>query len=370
MINSFEKALNHVNTNSKAGVCYYALSAVLSLSSFILQMSGAFRSLLMRAGIYTVGKTRKASVISIGSPFVGGTNKTPLADLLVKELSKTAKVALLSRGYRSKAEQLKTPLILSEGKGPNFSAAFAGDEAFLLSEHNPSMIAIVGKNRLEAAKMSENMGAQAIILDDGMQYGRLHKDFQVIAIDAPSLFKKKRETPLRLKRSSLSSLSTANLLVITETTSDEERKQALAKVSPYSLAAIAFTQTSTQEAFSFKSNEVRLLRGAKVAVFCGIARPERFLQDLENAGAIVLATLLSPDHLAPDKKQLRQFSKLAKQKGADFLICTEKDRVKIAKNIQLDLPLYASKMELRFIEGESHWLSFVEGVREKIENSI
>jgi tetraacyldisaccharide 4'-kinase len=72
------------------------------------------------------------------------------------------------------------------------------------------------------------------------------------------------------------------------------------------------------------------LRGVRVAAFAGIGRPEAFRRSLSDLGAKVVAFRAFADHhpyAASDTETLRR---LARKVGADRLVTTEKDAVRLA----------------------------------------
>ena len=86
-------------------------------------------------------------VISVGNIVAGGTGKTPVTLMLAGALYEKFTIAILSRGYRSKAEKLDLPVLLCEGEGPTYPASYCGDEPYLYAQRLPKAIVIVGGNR-------------------------------------------------------------------------------------------------------------------------------------------------------------------------------------------------------------------------------
>src|SRR5690606_3839799 len=113
---------------------------------------------------------------------------TPVTLMIAKEFYETHKIAIISRGYRSPAEKVATPLTLSVGKGPLHSAAYCGDEPFLLSENLPKAFVYVGKDRTKSATLASKVGAEIALLDDGMQHRSIARDYEVVVMDIEDLF--------------------------------------------------------------------------------------------------------------------------------------------------------------------------------------
>ncbi|MGE5196002.1 MAG: tetraacyldisaccharide 4'-kinase, partial [Anaerolineae bacterium] len=128
-----------------------------------------------------------AVVISIGNIVSGGTGKTPFIHHLAKELEGFCKLAILSRGYRSKMEHAPSPQKLDRQKG---GAEEWGDEPCWLAAQLPDVDVWVGKRRSLSAALASSQGAQVILLDDGMQYRHLKRDIEIALIDACDPFGK------------------------------------------------------------------------------------------------------------------------------------------------------------------------------------
>ena len=76
------------------------------------------------------------------------------------------------------------------------------------------------------------------------------------------------------------------------------------------------------------------------------------------------------DHMEYDFDVLADFAKSCKEKGAEMLICTEKDRVKLVESLQLQLPIAWVQMRLAFVEGEIQWKAFVDKAKADLARSL
>ncbi len=105
-------------------------------------------------------------VISVGNITVGGTGKTPfviwLCNLLREE---NINCAILTRGYKA--------------------ATGENDEPGMLAKNCPGTAVVVNPDRLAGAiEAVKKHRAQALIMDDGFQHRRLHRDIDIVTIDA------------------------------------------------------------------------------------------------------------------------------------------------------------------------------------------
>lgn len=327
---------------------------LLKVLSTLFQAGVALRHWIYDTGLVkTVGVP--LPVISVGNIVAGGTGKTPLIYLLAKELALCGKVAILSRGYRSKIEKENGIVNISKGDGPLYSSEVCGDEPHWLASQLPEAWLWVGKDRVFSAKEAHENGAQIILLDDGMQYRKLKRDFELVVMDAGDLFGKGHFLPRGYLRDSLNRLSRADLIVINHVKENSCFEECKKRISSYSSAPVVGMH------MDLKDKEK--LRDQKIGLFCAIGKPERFLEMVKNSGASVVQTLFAADHKKIEKEALYNFSLQCKSVGAAFLVCTEKDAVKIPKEWTFPLPIVPLSAELKIVTGSTHWNDFINKVQ-------
>jgi tetraacyldisaccharide-1-P 4'-kinase len=73
-----------------------------------------------------------------------------------------------------------------------------------------------------------------------------------------------------------------------------------------------------------------------------------------------------PDHVAPRQQELEAFAATCKERGADLLLCTEKDWVKLPVENNKYLPIIPVKVRLQIIAGQEHWDKTIQSIQEKI----
>lgn len=265
-------------------------------------------------------------VISVGNIVAGGTGKTPFIKFLAEELSKNFRVAILSRGYRSAVEKTGENLQVT----PTTDVSQCGDEPSWLARLLPQVQVWVGKNRLKSAQRAQQNGAEVILMDDGMQHRQLKRDFEIILVDGEDPFGKGFFLPRGLLRDSPLRLAQADCIVAIEPSSQMEEQ-----LRPFTQAPLISAQMVSELS----------LKGKKVAVFCAIGHPQRFLKSVRQAGGEIVASFFKPDHEPFHAEELRDF---AEKSGADALVCTEKDHVKLLPDIKCQLPIisFPSRLEI------------------------
>jgi 3-deoxy-D-manno-octulosonic-acid transferase len=91
------------------------------------------------------------------------------------------------------------------------------------------------------------------------------------------------------------------------------------------------------------------LLGTKVVSLCSIGNPDSFERTLLDQGAVIVHTRRFPDHHLYSDQDLREIGRSAVEEGADFIVTTEKDAVRLPENVELDVPLIVLLVELEFV---------------------
>lgn len=360
----------NVITGKQKGVIASLLRVLLLLLSWPFRLIVASRNWVFDRGWVSRYFPPVPVVISIGNIVVGGTGKTPVTLMIAKEFYDEFFIGILSRGYRSQAEKLPIPVVLCKGDGPMQSASFCGDEPFLIAQNLPKAFVVVGRNRHKASDIAARAGVHLILLDDGMQHRRLARDFEVVVMDTMDLFGQGHYLPRGFLREGVPSLSRADLIILNHVGDKSAFESMKAQMRGYSKALIVGTRMEVVQIETFSKELVPSIRGKKVGIFCGIAHPEYFHKTVSQEGAEIVNSIFTSDHMGLDFPTLESFALRCKEMGAEMLLCTEKDKVKIIDIQKLVLPIAWIKMQLKLIQGEEEWLSFVNRVKSDLRNRI
>jgi tetraacyldisaccharide 4'-kinase len=275
------------------------------------------------------GLTRRrrlaAHVVSVGNLVVGGTAKTPLAAWLAAQLRRRGhKVALASRGYgRAGGEAVQ---VVSDGRFVHGSAATAGDEPMLLAAQAPGVPVLVGRDRgLVGLRALSAFGADVIVLDDGFQHHRLHRDVDVLTFDGGLGLGNRRVLPRGPLREPLAALARADAIGVVDGPLPERDERLIAWRAP---RAFRFATRRAPSALRPLAGGAALplasLDGARVGLLAGVARPESVRATLAQLGAEVVAERLFRDHHRFTAADLAGLAERAPR-----WITTEKDAVKL-----------------------------------------
>lgn len=298
-----------------------------------------------------------ARVISIGNITVGGTGKTPVTiDLATRLIERGSKVAILSRGYKRLSKDRN--LVVSDGKSLQVNSAEAGDEPYLIASRVPNAVVIVGAKRAETAKLAtEQFGCDTILLDDGFQHFGIARDTDIVLLDYNDEPEQDHILPAGRLREPLSALARADWIIITKVpTANADAKlhrlrTLAARFAPN--AKLSACRMGAHSLSPFGCPDVTLggggLVGVGVLAFCGIARPATFFEELRRLGANIVGERTFPDHVWYTNKDIETIAQQSKDVGAELIVTTEKDAVKLLPASVKHLPLAVLKQTLEWV---------------------
>lgn len=335
------------------------------IKALALPLSWAYRaSVFFRNKGYDLGYLKQAMpdgplIISIGNIVAGGTGKTPATLMIGQALIEEIPVAILSRGYRSEAERALDSFVLSHGNGPEYPVNMCGDEAYILARRLLGAYIVVGKNRCRSAEIATEMGAQLLIIDDGMQHRRLARHFEIVVMDAADPFGQGYHLPRGLLREPPKALARADLIILNGVTDAERLSVIRQDIRHYTNAPIIETKMVMEKVVNAEGIDICGLKGKNVGLLCGIGNPDSFIKTVKDAGADIVDKLIVGDHRSIGQGKLIQFADRCYGKGAEWLVCTEKDFVKLTSQKNLTLPIACVEAKLQIVKGEEQWEEFI-----------
>ena len=290
-------------------------------------------------------------VVSIGNLTVGGTGKTPLAEWTARWLQRQGwRVAVLSRGYGGTTGE--RPQVVSKGEGPITGWRTTGDEAHLLATRLPGVPVLVGRNRFASgAYACEKFGAQVLVLDDGFQHHALHRDCDIVLIDASSPFGHGALLPRGTLREPLHALGRAQVILLSRVETAGDAVPALAlRIRRYAkrqpIYPMAVKPDSLYRHDTGRSVDLSWLNGRCVVAFAGLGNPQAFAASLTQCGAHVAAFLAFPDHHPYTSADWQAIEEAARDEGAEALITTQKDTVRLEPSWLLRAPVYSLRIRV------------------------
>lgn len=294
-------------------------------------------------------------VISIGNITMGGTGKTPLVAYVASLLDrKNETVCIISRGYGRKNPGKR--VLVSNGKALLTGPEDAGDEPYELAQKllNKAIVISDADRVAAAAWAKESFDVTVFVLDDAFQHRRVKRDLDIVCIDAMN--------PCRRLREPLENLARADVIVITRSDLVEDIEGLKVRLAEHNPAAPIFTvknRTSRLIETSGRGVETRgstktpeEMAGKKALAFCALGNPESFFEQLRREGFDIAAVKAFRDHHKYKQRDIAGLEKMAKESGAEVMLTTMKDYVKLG-GLHFDLPCLAVESELVFDDEES-----------------
>lgn len=314
--------------------------------AFLYHQIVAIKNSLYTSGSLVVYKP-PVPVVSIGNLTVGGTGKTPVTDFCLKELvSQGKKVAVISRSYRAEA----TSPCAVDVKHP-FAARMYGDEPVLLAQNNPAVTVFVGPKKWQTAQyaVSENR-FDLLIVDDGFQHRRLHRDLNIVILDATEALGNYAVLPEGRARESWENLQRADVLVVTKCNlTSAEELQSLRERLPQNKEVLYFGYEieSLQNADHSEVIAKSLLQDKKFFLVSAIARPDVFEKMMGDIGSISKKSLHYRDHHQYSESDVEKIMQEFQHSQSDFLVTTTKDLVKLRHLIANPKMLWGANLTLQ-----------------------
>ena len=327
--------------------------------------------LYIPAGLYAAGvrlrhslyrhqlfKTHRLSapVISIGNLTVGGTGKTPLTAFIARYLrDEGLSVAILSRGYkRSGTGRVEVSNEQSALCGPQA----AGDEPYLLAVACPGVRVIVDSDRYGAGRWLEQRAkVSAFILDDAFQHLRVARDLNLLLLDATEPLSELRMVPFGRLREPLTAMQRADAVIITRADQPFDRAAFHSLIRRHCSAAVPVFHATHEMTWLRRLNvtgkaefmSATSFAHRRVAAVSGIARPERFIADLERLKMSIVLRRDFRDHHRYTAPELAEIFRQAQAAHGEAIIMTEKDAANLPPDAvgKSPLPLYAAQIEFR-----------------------
>jgi tetraacyldisaccharide 4'-kinase len=269
------------------------------------------------SALYAAGTARRmrrpgwhapVPVICSGNATAGGAGKTTVTLDLGQRLANRGIAAhFLTRGYGGR---LKGPVRVDPAI---HDSQAVGDEALLLAAVRPTWVAA---DRAAGARAAVEAGAQAIVMDDGLQNPTLEKDMSLLVVDGGYGFGNGRIIPggpLREPVANAVARSRAAVVI------GEDEAGVVAQL-PKNLPVL--------RARLVPGPEAAMLANQAVFAFCGIANPKKFFTTLRESGALLAGNTTFADHYPYDEGDMRELLAEAERLRA-IPVTTRKDFVRI-----------------------------------------
>jgi tetraacyldisaccharide 4'-kinase len=295
--------------------------------------AAALRNWTFDARLRTVHRLA-VPVVSIGNLTVGGTGKTPAVAYVVEAARRAG----------------RTPGVLARGYGRAPSAAL-NDEGTMLARRMPWLLQEQDPDRVAAGERLVRRGADYIVLDDGFQHRRLHRDVDVVCVDAALPFGNGHCLPagdLREFRSGLRRASSVLLTRASRLSAGElgARIAALRQLVPAGrVYACEHRPTDLVRRPDGELVALAELARRRVVLLSAIARPQSLRDTVEGLGAEVVREFRHRDHHRFTRAEVDAAVGAARAASA-WLVTTEKDDARLPAD---DPERHVLRIELQFL---------------------
>jgi tetraacyldisaccharide 4'-kinase len=338
-----------------------------------------------RRALYNLRLMRDATlgvqVIAVGNLTVGGTGKTPVVEKFARELQDAGrKVAILSRGYRSKPrplherllnklllrQDITPPKVVSDGQSLLLDSESSGDEPYMLASNLRDVVVLVDKDRVKSGRYAiQKFGCDTLLLDDGFQYWKLRgRRHDVVLIDYQDPFGNGHLLPRGTLREPPSHLGRAHTIFITKIDgSTQELRKRIQKInSKAGIIECVHHPLFFEDLFTGEQLPLEHVRHRRLATISGIAQPESFEQSLIRLGNQIVYQRRFADHHRYTQQEVLDVINRGVKRQAEILITTQKDAVRFPKLDRRDLPIYFMRVEIKIIEGATDFQDCVKKI--------
>ena len=303
-------------------------------------------------------------VISVGNLSVGGTGKSPVVAALALWLIEQGHTpSILSRGY-ARADAVDGVVVVSDGRSILAGIDQSGDEPLMLARQVPGAIVCVSPDRFLSGTLAERqLGSTVHLLDDGFQHLELARDLDILVTTIGEI-PNGRVIPAGRLREPIDAAARAQVLVVTDATAGAANAEAWTLGISLSCAAIRTLGAPVgirdqglgirDQGLGIRDQGLGIrdqgsgIRDQAVLAVAGIARPERFVDALNDAGWNVVDALVFGDHHRYSRSDLAAIAARASSSGAGVVFTTDKDAVRLEAVGELPLPFYRVPLTVQF----------------------
>lgn len=304
---------------------------------------------------YLKQKKLDATVISVGSLTLGGAGKTPVAHYIARYLkSEDHSVAILTRGYARESMGMRVLNDPMSERNPSSAPSYRefGDEPLMLARSLRDIPVIIDKNRYEAGLWAESkFGSEVLVLDDAYQHLALARDLNILLLDATDTFGGFKMPPFGRLREPLYGIKRADAIIVTraDRAFDQDQTQAIIKYYCGDRVPVMYLYSIINRLRHLVTGDVyesKSFGGWNAAVACGIANPGAFSEDVLQTGINIVSESFFADHHAFTQEDVDRITRAARVAGADAIVTTEKDAVRLEGLSHGDIPVYAAQLEI------------------------
>lgn len=295
--------------------------------SFFYWCGVLLRNLFFEKGILPSTKF-STPIISVGNLSVGGTGKTPFVELLLEHCQRSGKIAVVSRGYGRSSQGT---IVVSDGSRRQQAVFETGDEPLQIALKYPEAIVVVDAHRSRGVNKAIELGAAAVILDDGFQHRYVQRDIDVVILPVEDVFQCAWLLPAGNYREIKKSLHRCTYIVLSRCADEREYLRAKEVLKPYRKPTIGVTPvvTAIVDMTTGASLPSEAVSGKRVALLTGIGNPKSFEKTVATLNVRVEYHRSFSDHHWYTNDELTEIVLQAQEQKVDAILTTEKDAMRL-----------------------------------------
>lgn len=295
--------------------------------------------------------------ICIGNITVGGTGKTPHTEYLIKLLSNSHRVAVLSRGYGRKSRgYIKAT--------PSTAMPMIGDEPHQIMTKFKNITVAVDEKRVHGINclINDANAPQLILLDDAYQHRYVKAGLNILLVDNNRPVWRDTLLPIGRLRESMAGIERADIIIVTKCPADTSDKHKelcrgmlqTKKGAPVFFSTMRYGAPYPLFAEGAKQGEC-IIRGSNILLLTGIAKPAPLKAHLERSAHSVTLKQYADHHNFSEREISDVADTFARTEGRKLIITTEKDAARLTALASLPPiikeNIYALPIEVDFLDG-------------------
>ena len=260
-------------------------------------------------------------VLCIGNLSLGGTGKTPMTEWIIRRLSASKKLAVLSRGYRRKSSGFRIV-------HPDSSVFESGDEPLQIALKFPEITVAVDGNRIRGIeRLEQEIAPDIVLLDDAFQHRKVKPKYSILLTSYGKLYSDDWYLPTGDLRDHRDEARRASAIVVTKcpaAMSDSEKSHVIAQLKPRRGQMVLFATLVYNQLLRSQNGELNLdeLEEKPFTLVTGIANPAPLVDYLKSR-QMHFEHRAYADHHVFTKREIADLEKCA------LVITTEKDFMRL-----------------------------------------
>ena len=235
--------------------------------------------------------------------------------------------------------------MVSDGTGPKTTWEESGDEPYLISKRLDQVPVVVDENRFRGGVfLMQQFNPDIILLDDGFQHRGLERDLDLVLVNSGDIISDHKLLPYGFLREPWINISRGHAVILTKTNLKKPRPFLRRKIQESKLPVL---HSTFEPSISSLSPETpKNMKKRKVFIVSAIGDAAGFSKTVEKMGCTIVGGKIFPDHFNYSQSNWKNVE--APSTGADYIITTEKDWVKI-ESFSISKPIIVIEINVKIL---------------------